>query len=88
MHVLLTPTPTNSPVFYFCTKLSELRYTQKFKSNGLQPWKDTINTITPNREPIFMSARNASGKVFPGRAESNVIRALSRRSVLPGAGGI
>ena len=46
----------------FCTKSSELRYKEKFKVNGLQAWKDTINTISSNREPLFMSAQSSFRK--------------------------
>lgn len=46
----------------FCTKSSELRYEEKFKVNGLQAWKDTINTISSNREPLFMSAQSSFRK--------------------------
>ena len=59
-----------------CTKLSEQRCTQKFKLNGSQSWEDTVNTISPNREQIFMSTQAASEKASLGRAGSDAIGAL------------
>jgi hypothetical protein len=35
--------------------LQEWKCRRKFKFNGLQPWKDTINIISPSREAIYVS---------------------------------
>ena len=42
----------------------------------VQSWEDTVNTISPNREQIFMSTQAASEKASLGRAGSDAIGAL------------
>lgn len=69
----------------FYKKLQKWKCKWKFKFNGLRPWKDTINIISPSREAIYVSVPVLEEKFREGQ---EVTRSLLEQICLPDAGGI